>query len=191
MPWTLVFVLTIYLPLLAVSFYVGRKLLDAITILKGWSRRRIRQVLVGVLGFVNLLPVVFFAAYQLKERVIVPEFAGDNLLVDLLLTYPFWITLVITFQLFILYVVADITKLWILRFFRTQQEWWREIEPRFVVGAFLVILVYSGLEFTRTPGRCELSRRRFTCQSRSARSTGCELFRSPMSRVMEEQRVRR
>ena len=144
MPWTLVFVLTIYLPLLAINFYVGRKLLDAITVLKGWSRKRVRQVLVALLGFVNLLPVVFFAAYQLKGRVIVPEFAGDNLLVDLLLTYPFWIALVIAFQLFILYVVADITKFWILRFFRRQQEWWRMIEPRFVVGAFLVILVYSG-----------------------------------------------
>ena len=143
MPWTLVFVLTIYLPLLAINFYVGRKILDAVTVLKGWSRKRVRLALIGASAYVNLLPVVFFAAFQINGRAIVPDFAGDNFFVDLLFTYPFWIALVITFQLFILYVLADITKLWVLRFFRRQQEWWRRIEPRFVVGAFFLILVYS------------------------------------------------
>jgi len=144
MPWTLVFILTIYLPLLGVSIYVGRKILDAVVTLRSWRRAAVRTVLICVLTFVNLLPIVFFVAFQIEGRSVVPAFAGDNVLIDLLLTYPFWIALVINIQLFVVYALADVIKFWVLRFFPGALEWWKGREARFVVIWFGVVVLYSG-----------------------------------------------
>jgi predicted MPP superfamily phosphohydrolase len=143
MPWTLAFVLTIFPLLAAVNFYVGRKLLDALTRLRGWDRKRTRHVLAGILTYLNLLPVVFLIAYELRGRGITGAFAGDNFTIDLLFTYPFWIALVISVQLLVLYVVADIVKFTILRFLQGPLEWWQKKEPVFVFLAFVFIVLYS------------------------------------------------
>jgi predicted MPP superfamily phosphohydrolase len=144
MPWMLAFVLTIFPLLAAVNIYVGRKLLDACTRLKGWDRRRTRLVLTGILVYLNLLPVVFLIAYLIKGRSITGAFAGDVFLIDILFTYPFWIALVISVQLLVLYLAADIVKLTVLRFLRGPAEWWHAKEPWFVAFALVVIVLYSG-----------------------------------------------
>lgn len=145
----LAFVLTIFPLLAAVNFYVGKKLLDAFIRLKGWDRKRTRLVLAGILIYLNLLPVVFLIAYELKGRGITAAFAGDNFIIDLLFTYPFWIALVISVQLLVLYLLADIIKLTVLRFFQTSLEWWRAKEPWFVLSVLLFIVVYSGVTIVK------------------------------------------
>ena len=144
MPWMLAFVLTIFPLLAAVNIYVGRKLLNAFTRLKPWNRKRTRLVLAAILVYLNLLPVVFLIAYEIEGRGVTGAFAGDVFLIDLLFTYPFWIALVISVQLLVLYLVDDIVKLTILRFLRGPRGWWQAKEPWFVVIALVFIAVYSG-----------------------------------------------
>jgi predicted MPP superfamily phosphohydrolase len=149
MPWVLAIVLTIFPLLSAVNFYVGMKLLNAFTRLKGWDRKRTRLVLAGILVYLNLLPVVFLIAFELKGRSITAAFAGDSFAIDLLFTYPFWIALVITVQLLVLYLAADIVKLTVLRFFRRASEWWKTREPWFVFIALVFIVLYSGVTIVK------------------------------------------
>jgi hypothetical protein len=99
MPWTLAVVLTILLPLAAINFYVGRKILQALSALTSWNRIRLRMIIIGVYVYLDLLPLVYLLAYLAAGRAAVPAFSGDNYLIDLFLSYPFWIALVVMIQL--------------------------------------------------------------------------------------------
>jgi len=114
MPWTLVVSLIVFVPLASINIYVGRRLFKALTQITAWNRETLRLAIVSVLVFVNLLPVVFLAAYLVGGRSIVPAFAGDAAFIDVILTYPFWIALVISVQLLVLFLLLDITG-WFLK----------------------------------------------------------------------------
>jgi predicted MPP superfamily phosphohydrolase len=143
MPWTLAFVLTIFPPLAAVNFFVGRKIVRALTELTSWNRKRVRQFAIGVHTFVNLLPVAYLLTYLVAGRASVPNFTGDNHIIDLLLSYPFWMSLVVFLQVFVLYVVLDFFDLSIIRFVPRFQNWWRNHEAALVVGILILVVDYS------------------------------------------------
>jgi predicted MPP superfamily phosphohydrolase len=102
-----------------------------------------------VLVFVNLLPVIFLAAYLVWGRSIVGAFAGDVALVDLFLTYPFWIVLVISVQLLILFGLLDIAGFFLRRTApHLAASWYRRLPVAIVCIAGFVFL-YSVIVIVR------------------------------------------
>ncbi|TSA23506.1 hypothetical protein D4R75_03115 [bacterium] len=143
MPWTLVVVLTILLPLAAINFYVGRKILRALSALTSWNRKRLRLIVIGVYIYLNLLPLVYFLAYLAAGRAAVPAFSGDNYLIDLFLSYPFWIALVVMIQLSLLFAIFDIFNLAMIRFLEPLRLWWKSQSALVVVMSFCFVSIYS------------------------------------------------
>lgn len=143
MPWTLSFVLTVFPPLAAINYYIGRKVLRALVDLTTWNRTRLRVIVVGILSYVNLLPVVYLVAYLFGGRSVVPAFGGDNRLIDLFLSYPFWMALVVSIQIFIVYAILDILEFSVLRLVPAILLWWSSHKALLVVGLLFFVGVYS------------------------------------------------
>ena len=143
MPWTLVVVLTILLPLAAINFYVGRKILWALSALTSWNRKRLRLIVIGVYLYLNLLPLVYLLAYLAAGRAVVPAFSGDNRLIDFFLSYPFWIALVVMIQLSLLFAIFDIFNLAIIRFIEPLRQRWKGHNALVIVMSACVVSLYS------------------------------------------------
>lgn len=141
MPWTLVFVLGIFAPLVAINVYVGRRILDALVTVIGWNRQKVRRALALLLVCANLLPPTFLIAYALYGRAGTIAFAGESFLTDLFFTYPFWLTLVIVVQLFLVFVLSELVKLLLLPLYRKFKERWKRKEQvgTLVLTAFIVL----------------------------------------------------
>lgn len=143
MPWTLVFVLIIFVPLAGINYYIGRKVLRALAELTSWNRKCLRIFGIGVHLFVNLLPIAYLVAYLVAGRAAIPAFAGDNFFIDLLLSYPFWIALVIFVQLFLLYVILYILEFAVIRFVPSTRQWWQRRNAVIVTVLLCSVGVYS------------------------------------------------
>jgi hypothetical protein len=69
--------------------------------------------------------------------------------IDLLLSYPFWIGLVIFFQLFIIFAFLDLLDVSILRFFPGLREWWQARRVYVIITLVVVTTLYSLVTIVR------------------------------------------
>jgi predicted MPP superfamily phosphohydrolase len=143
MPWTLVVSLIVFAPLAGINIYVGRTLFRDLSRITAWNRSTVRWTIVGVIVLVNLLPVAFLVAYLAAGRAAVPAFAGDVPSVDLFLTYPFWIALVISVQLLVLFGLLDIASFVIRRIVPGLAVAWIRRRPAITVSVAVFITLYS------------------------------------------------
>jgi predicted MPP superfamily phosphohydrolase len=149
MPWTLVAVLIISLPLTAINYYVGRTIFRALTQLTSWNRARLKWWTIGIHSYLNLLPIVFFLAFLIAGRGAVAAFAGDSFIIDLILSYPFWISLIVMVQLLALFALLQIVGFLILRLVRPLCEWWQRARPILVIGLTIFVTIYTLLVVIR------------------------------------------
>ncbi|HWP82062.1 MAG TPA: metallophosphoesterase [Bacteroidota bacterium] len=134
--------LTIFVPLILVYTYVARRLYQSLTN-PGGNPVLIKRWLVASILYCNLLPVLFLATFLLWGRPGTVAFTGEVRLVDYLLSYPFWIALVITVQLFLVIVCWDIAKLVFLPLYRKHKTKWLSYQNKFVRYAAFLVAVYS------------------------------------------------
>lgn len=149
MPWTLVFTLVVFAPLTGINVYVGRTLYRALIELTAWKPKVLRRVMIVLLIFVNLLPVVFLSAYLTLGRVAVPAFAGDVAAIDYFLTYPFWIALVISVQLVVLFGLMDIAAFMLKRWAPTMKTSWDRRIPAAIVLVACAVSLYTFIVIAR------------------------------------------
>jgi len=149
MPWTLVAVLIISLPLAGINYFVGRMIFRALVGLFSWNRSRLKLWMIGIHAFLNLLPVVFLFAYLIAGRGVAAAFSGDNYLIDFFLSYPFWISLVIMIQLLALFILLEFLDFSILRFVRPLRERWHRWKPLAVIGLSAFVALYSVIVIVR------------------------------------------
>ncbi len=143
MPWIISTTLTIFVPLVLVYWYVGRKLSQALTHLFQFNPARVRALIVVVALLVNLLPPVFLGSFLTWGRSGTIAFSGENRIIDLLLVYPFWIALVIVVQLFLVFLVIDLLRLALYPVYRRTRDSWTEWKSRIVVVALILVTIYS------------------------------------------------
>jgi predicted MPP superfamily phosphohydrolase len=149
MPWTLAFTLVVFIPLAGVNYYVGRTIYRALTSVTAWDKRLLRSVIALLLIYVNLLPVVFLLAYLIWGRTAVPIFAGDIAAVDLLLTYPFWIALVVMVQLFLLFGLLDLITFFVNHLIPPFGVIWSQKVPLITLVLLFATGIYSVITITR------------------------------------------
>ncbi len=149
MPWTLAFTLVVFAPLAGINIYVGRTLVRALTLLTSWNRKALGWIIVFLLIIVNLLPLVFLGAYLSAGRAAVPTFAGEVAAVDLFLTYPFWIALVISVQLFVLFGLIDIAGFVLKRLAPSLMTSWNRRIPAAIVCVACAVSMYTVITVVR------------------------------------------
>lgn len=162
MPWTLVVVLIISLPLAGINYYVGKTIFDSLARLSAGSRARLKWWVIGIHAFLNLLPLTFLIAFLVAGRRSVPLFAGDSFVVDLLLSYPFWIGLIIMIQLFVLFVFLWVFGLVLDRFVSSLREGWHRWKPLVVIGLSVFVTVYSLVVIVRDTWTVRIIRHEIT-----------------------------
>ncbi len=143
MPWVVSLGLMIALPLLGIYFFGIRLLLNALSSELGWDRQKARRWVLLVCGLVNLLPLVALLTWWFGGRQATVAFSGEVPLLDYLLVYPFWFSLVIAVQFFMLLVLWEAAKVVLYPLYRSSKEVWKRFEPKYVLGAFLFTLLYS------------------------------------------------
>jgi len=111
MPWIIATTLTVFVPLVLIYLYVSRRLVSAVVAVKGWDRKSVRNVALGVVSYINLFPLLFLVVFLIGGRTRIPAFSGESFAVDLLFVYPFWFGLVITIQLFLVLLLMDGSRL--------------------------------------------------------------------------------
>lgn len=143
MPWILVVTLVIGASLLIVFGYCGWSLTRSLLLLTNRPPAVVRRAVALPLVYFNLFPVVFLVAYLIAGREVVPFFAGESRLIDILLVYPFWIALIIAVQLFMLLLFLGALKLLLYPLYKVRRLSWDTLHARIAVIATIVLMVYS------------------------------------------------
>lgn len=159
MPWIIGATLSVVAPLLVVYLYIGRKIARALVDLKGWTKSRSRWTVALVILILNAFPVAFLLAYWAIGREAARLFTGANLALDLLLVYPFWFSLVIAAQSFVIFLAVDLLNFIPLRLSKVWKERWGTFRPRFVLGVLGFMAVYSSVVIVKDTWTVRISER--------------------------------
>lgn len=143
MPWVISMGLSIALPLLAIYFYNIRLLLNAFSSQFDWDRKKAKRWILLVCGYLNLLPFLALVAWLVGGRQATIAFTGEIPVIDYLIVYPFWFSLVITVQMFLLFILWEVGRLILFPLYRKYKDAWKRAEPKYVIGVFLFTLIYS------------------------------------------------
>ncbi len=139
MPWIVRMLLLLSASLLILYGYVIRRLAWALARWTGHSVSRWRWRLAGVAVAMNLYPLVALGGYLLDSSFWRTALRGGHPLVDALLTYPFWIGLLVALQLFVIFLLLDLGRALARLWGRNPEVW----IARLMLGAGAVVLLYT------------------------------------------------
>jgi hypothetical protein len=142
MPWVLSLALIAAVPLFGIYYYDVKLLLNSSTSLLGWNRATTRRALLWYCFLVNLLPFAAIATWLVGGRDATTAFSGEIRVVDYLLVYPFWISLVVAVQYFLLLSLWEVLKVCLWPWYRKNKDRWHLAESRFVILALIFTIVY-------------------------------------------------
>lgn len=143
MPWFVTYALILGAPLFGMYYFNIKQVLNAGEAIWHWNRAKARLWFVAVSSCVNLLPFISLVTFWFGGREAARIFSGEDRLVDYFLVYPFWFSLVIAVQVFLLFVFWKFGKFLTSLLFRTGNNPLRAVEPKVVVGIFLLAVGYS------------------------------------------------
>jgi predicted MPP superfamily phosphohydrolase len=141
MPWFFKYALLILVPLFGVYFYNIRQILNAGEELWHWNRNSARRWIVLFSCAVNVLPLAALVAFWIGGREAARILSGDYRLVDYLVVYPFWFSLVAAVQTFLLLIAWHVVRTII----RSNNATWKKLQPRITIGIFVAGVIYSCL----------------------------------------------
>jgi predicted MPP superfamily phosphohydrolase len=115
-----------YITLMAIAlqFYVAFKASKAIALIAGWPKKRARITVAAVWGWIVLYPIAVIGSYWLDIDGVSRQLQNANLLLDALITYPYWIGIIMAFQAAMLFLIADITRLLLFPLYRKHKAKW-------------------------------------------------------------------
>jgi len=143
MPWYLGVMLTVFIPLIVVNAYLVWKLAKAGSEQFDIPGRRLVYGLSVGLMILQFLPIAASLTYWISGRVGMQAFSGENRLIDILLVYPFWTTLIITIQTALLLLAWDIARIVATKLLRRPRQSWDAWNKRVTFGGTVVVVVYS------------------------------------------------
>lgn len=143
MPWIISTTLTVFIPLIVLYWYGGKKLINAVTWRFATDRSRVKRIVISIIAALNAFPVIFLVGFLVSGRSRVAAFSGESLLADILIVYPFWIGLVITVQVCVLLLITDVVRLILWPVYRKVRERWLKTQSTVVLGMLAFVTVYS------------------------------------------------
>jgi hypothetical protein len=124
MPWAVRMMLMIALAGLLVQWYVARKAVNAISLATGLKKRSVKITAVAFLAWTVLYPLLAAGSYWARWGSISQALQRSNLFVDALITYPFWVGVILAGQLALILVAIDLLRLVLVPLTRRRRDWW-------------------------------------------------------------------
>jgi hypothetical protein len=119
--------------------YAIRRLAWALSFWSGQPAQKWRRRLWLVAGVLNLYPAVAIGGYALDSAFWRTALRGGHPVADLLLTYPFWIGLLVTLQLCVIFLLLDMVRLVARLGVKIPTGW----IARGMLGFALIVLMYT------------------------------------------------
>lgn len=119
--------------------FVARRLIAALELTTTWPRRRLQLSIAGAAFFLILYPLVLLGGYSLGFSAVLQRF---DTLVDIALTYPFWVGIVVSAQLVLVCVFSDLARLTLYPLYRKYKARWIRIQARVFVILSCLMVVY-------------------------------------------------
>lgn len=142
MPWTLRMLMFFTLAGLLFQSYIVRKIITATATLTAWPRKRIRLIAILVMIWTLLYPITLLGSYYLKLDGVSQSFQRSNLLLDLLITYPFWVGVITAVQLTFIFLLIDAARLLFYPYYKNHKAGWMKVQSRLVIALVCVGVVY-------------------------------------------------
>jgi predicted MPP superfamily phosphohydrolase len=139
MPWIVRMLLLLGTSLLIFYGYAIRRLAWALSFWSGQPAQKWRRRLWLVAGVLNLYPAVAIGGYALDSAFWRTALRGGHPVADLLLTYPFWIGLLVTLQLCVIFLLLDMVRLVARLGVKIPTGW----IARGMLGFALIVLMYT------------------------------------------------
>lgn len=130
---------------IALQFYVAFKASKAITIIAGWSKRRARITTAAIWVWIVLYPVAMIGSHWLNFDGVSRRLQYANLLLDALITYPYWIGVIMAFQAAMLLIVSDVVRLLLFPLYRKHKEKWLKVNAWIVIAVLSAGTVYTAV----------------------------------------------
>ncbi len=142
MPWLLRMLFILTSVVLLLYGYAGSRLYQALGQLTSWSEPRRLGAIILVTGLINVYPLAILMTYLWGSEWWLVALRGGNKLVDMTLTYPFWIGLIIVAQLFPFFLAIDLGW-FVLSLFAKNSPTWMVWQARLVVLITGLVTVYA------------------------------------------------
>ncbi|HWP44169.1 MAG TPA: metallophosphoesterase [Blastocatellia bacterium] len=142
MPWSLRMLLSFTLASALFQYYVARKTVDAVETVTGWKRGRIQRGVLAVILWLVLYPLLMLGGHFLRIPGLSRAFQQSNAVLDLLVTYPFWIGAILAVQLTIFLLLTDVAKLALYPLYRKHRARWNRVQAWVVVALVSVGALY-------------------------------------------------
>ncbi|HJQ69509.1 MAG TPA: metallophosphoesterase [Blastocatellia bacterium] len=142
MPWTLRMLMFFTLAGILFQSYVARKTITATVTLTGWPRKRARLVAILVMIWSLVYPIVLLGGYFLELGNVSQSFQRSNLLLDLLVTYPFWVVMIMSVQLTFIFLLVDAARLIFYPYYKNHKTGWMQVQSRLIIALVAIGAIY-------------------------------------------------
>ncbi|MEW6213169.1 MAG: metallophosphoesterase [Acidobacteriota bacterium] len=145
MPWSLRMLIYITLVAIALQFYVALKVSSAIAILARWTRKRARMTTAAIWVWIVLYPVAVIGSHWLNIDGVSRRFQQSNLLLDALITYPYWVGVIMAFQAAMLFILSDTARLALFPLYRKHKQAWLRWNAWIVIATVSAGTIYTAI----------------------------------------------
>jgi predicted MPP superfamily phosphohydrolase len=137
----------IYITLAAglLQWYVAVRVTESISLLTGWKKIRIRISAVLVALWLIAYPSAMLCGYWFDLDGVNRNLQHSNALLDALITYPYWIGIILAFQLSMVLLAIDALRYILFPFYRKRRDRWAKAQAWFAVILFFGGILYSSL----------------------------------------------
>ncbi|HEX5736563.1 MAG TPA: metallophosphoesterase [Blastocatellia bacterium] len=142
MPWTLRMLMFFTLAGILFQSYVARKTITAAVTLTGWPRKRVRLIAILVMIWSLLYPLTLLGSYFLKLGNVSQSFQRSNLALDIFITYPFWVVMIMSIQLTFLFLLVDAARLIFYPYYKKHKAGWMQVQSRLIIALVCIGVVY-------------------------------------------------
>ncbi len=142
MPWTLRMLMFFTLAGLLLQSYIVRKTITATVTLTAWPRKQVRLIALLVMAWTLLYPITLLGSYFFRLDKVSQSFQRSNLLLDLLITYPFWVGMITAVQLTFIFLLIDAARLLVYPYYKNHKTGWMKVQSRLVIVLVCVGVIY-------------------------------------------------
>ena len=142
MPWTLRMLMFFTLAGILFQSYVARKTITATVTLTNWQRKRVRLVAILVMIWSLLYPITLLGSYLFGLSSVNQSFRRSNLLLDIFITYPFWVLMIMSVQLTFIFLLIDAARLIFYPYYKNHKAGWMQVQSRLIVALVCVGIIY-------------------------------------------------
>lgn len=142
MPWAVRMTLLISVAGALLLLLVAWRLTKSVESVTGWKPKRVRLAAAALVLWIILYPALLFISYFFELRNLSTALQASNTLIDALLTYPFWIGIIITMQLAILLTAAGIIRLLLHPVYKGRQVTLSKAHAWIVIALSGAVMIY-------------------------------------------------